>query len=170
MLGLELGKMLGLLEKMENKSFNNLIHGFDTLQCAYYLEWTRKGGIDFEWLIKERESIKQTKSKEPKKISLGESDFLLHPFGSSSGYPIIIANEDFKLEMGEYNNPNFFVTFRSETALAKHRVHTLWFSINMDYFRHGPGAFQVASKTLPAARFLETDLRKAVIATRALEN
>jgi hypothetical protein len=82
-------------------------------------------GIDFELLTRERESIKQTKSKEPKKVRIGECDFLLYPFGSSSGYPIIISNEDFKIEMGEFNKPNFFVTFRSETALAKHRVYTL---------------------------------------------
>ena len=160
--------MQGLLEKMENKSFYNLIHGFDTLQCGYYLESTGKKGIDFELLTKEKEAIRQTKSKDPKKISLGEYDFLLHPFGSSSGYPIVITNEDFKIEMGEFNKPNFFVTFRNETALAKHRVYALWFSINMNYFRHGPSVFQVASKTLPAARFLETDLRKAVMAAGLL--
>ncbi len=114
-----------MLEKMENKSFDNLIHGFDTLQCAYYLESNGKKGIDFELLTREREGIKQAKSKEPKKIILGESDFLLYPFGSSSGYPLVITNEDFKIEMGEFNKPNFFVTFRSETALGKHRVYTL---------------------------------------------
>jgi hypothetical protein len=102
-----------MLGKMENKGFDYLIHGFDTLQCAYFME-SRGKGIDFELLTREREGIKQTKSKEPKKITLGESDFLLHPFGSSSGYPIIITNEDFKIEMGEFNNPNLFVTFRSQ--------------------------------------------------------
>lgn len=90
-----------------------LIHGFDTIQCAYFMESKRKG-IDFELLARERESIKRTKSKEPQKMTLGEHDFLLHPFGSSSGYPIIITNEDFRIEMGEFNNPNFFVTFRSQ--------------------------------------------------------
>jgi len=29
-------------------------------------------------------------------------------------HPIIISNEDFRIEMGEFNNPNFFVTFRSQ--------------------------------------------------------
>ena len=101
---------------MENKGFDNLIHGFDTVQCAYFME-SRGTGIDFELLTREREEIKKTKSKEPKKITLGESDFLLHPFGSSSGYPIIITNEDFKIEMREFNKPNFFVTFRNETNI-----------------------------------------------------
>ena len=107
------GDLGELLEKMENKGFDYLIHGFDTLQCAYFMESKGKG-IDFELLSREREGIRQTKSKEPKKISTGKCDFLLHPFGSSSGYPIIITNEDFKIEMGEFNNPNFFVTFRSQ--------------------------------------------------------
>ena len=154
--------------KMVDQKFDLLIHGFDTVQCAYYLEWTRKGGIDFEWLIKEREGIKQTKSKEPKKIRLGEYNFLLHPFGSSSGYPIIITNEDFKIEMGEFNKPNFFVTFRSETALAKHRVYTLWFPINMNYFRHGPGVFQVALKTRPTANCSAIGVRNAAMAAGLL--
>jgi len=72
---------------MVNQKFDLLIHGFDTLQCAYYLESTKKEGIDFELLTRGRESIKQTKGKEPRRITLGKNDFLLHPFGSSSGYP-----------------------------------------------------------------------------------
>lgn len=92
---------------MENKGFDILIHGFDTLQSAYFLESTKRKGIDFELLARERESIKQTRSKEPKRITLGNHDFLLHPFGSSSGYPIVLTNEDFRIEMGEFNNPKF---------------------------------------------------------------
>ncbi len=46
-----------------------MIHGFDTVQCAYYLESNGKKGIDFEWLIKEKEGIKKTKSKEPSVVS-----------------------------------------------------------------------------------------------------
>jgi len=54
------------------------------------LESTKKKGINFEMLIREREGIKQTKSKEPQKISLGEYDFLLYPFSEASGYPFLI--------------------------------------------------------------------------------
>ncbi len=91
-----------MLEKMENKNFDNLIHGFDTVQCAYFMESKGKG-IDFELLTREREAIKQTKSKEPKRIGLDKCDFLLHVFGSSSGYPLVLTNEDFRIEMGEFN-------------------------------------------------------------------
>jgi hypothetical protein len=70
---------------MENKNFDNLIHGFDTVQCAYFLESRRKS-INFEMLIREREGIKQARSKEPQKISLGGCDFLLYPFNKASGY------------------------------------------------------------------------------------
>jgi hypothetical protein len=83
---------------MENKGFDNLIHGFDTVQCAYFLESNKRKSINFEMLIREREGIKQTKSKEPQKISLGEYDFLLYPFGTASGYPFVISNEDCKIE------------------------------------------------------------------------
>ena len=69
--------------------------------------------------------------------------------------------------LGLINQISFFVTFRSETTLSKHRVYTLWFSLNANYIRHGPGVFQVTSKTLPAARFFEADLRKAVLAARS---
>jgi len=47
-------------------------------------------------------------------VRLGNSEFLLQGYGTSSGYPFVISNEDFKIEMGEFNWPNFFVTFRSE--------------------------------------------------------
>ncbi len=99
---------------MEKQKFEMLIHGFDTLQCAYFLESTKKKGIDFELLTREKEGIKKTKLKESKRISLGEYNFLLHPFGSSSGYPLIITNEDFNI-----SNPN------SELLLMKGRTRSL---------------------------------------------
>ena len=108
---------------MENNQFDSLIHGLDTVQCAYFLESARGKGIDFAALDREKEGIKQTRGKEPKRISLGKKDFLLHPFGSASGYPVVISNEDFKIEMGEFNNPNFFVTFKSQGLWSKSAFH-----------------------------------------------
>ena len=116
---------------VDEKSLEFLMHGFDTVQCAYFLEPAGKERIDFDWLTRERENIKQRKDKEPKHISLGAWDFLLHPFGSSSGYPIVISNEDFRIEMGEFNFPSFFVTFRSqglwkESAFLLHQKFLKW--------------------------------------------
>jgi hypothetical protein len=99
---------------MGNKNFEILIHGFDTIQCAYFMECNRGKGIDFQLLWEKKEKIRASKSKDPLLITLGKCNFLLHPFGTASGYPLVISNEDFRIEMGEFNNPNFFVTFRSQ--------------------------------------------------------
>lgn len=109
---------------MENQKFKLLIHGMDTVQCAYYLQRTGTGCIDFQDLTEKKESIRHSKKRDPLPIDLGNSDFLLYPYGSSSGYPIIISNPDFKVEMGEFNVPNFFVTFPSE-ALWRESAYIL---------------------------------------------
>lgn len=62
---------------------------------------------------------------------LGNSEFLLYPYGTSSGYPIVMSNSDFKIETGEFNTPNFFVTFTSEalwreSAYALHEKFLMW--------------------------------------------
>jgi hypothetical protein len=99
---------------MDCHPFKLLLHGIDTLQCAYFLHAPDRQGIDFQILAAQKEEIRQSKSKKPIPITLGNSDFLLHPYGSSSGYTFIISNEDFEIELGEFNNPNFYVTFRSQ--------------------------------------------------------
>lgn len=91
-----------------------LLHGYDTIQCSYYLRPEFESGINFEWLATEKENLRQSKTRDPKHINLGGTSFLLHPYGSSSGYPFIISNQDFKIEFGEFNTPPFFVTFPSE--------------------------------------------------------
>ncbi|RPH50804.1 MAG: hypothetical protein EHM85_08970 [Desulfobacteraceae bacterium] len=99
---------------MDCQEIKLLLHGIDTLQCAYFLNASIRQGINFEQLARQKEDIRQSKSKNPVQISLGISDFLLFPYGSSSGYPFVISNEDFKIEFGELNTPNYFVTFRSQ--------------------------------------------------------
>jgi hypothetical protein len=47
-------------------------------------------------------------------VKLGEWEFMLAPYGSQKGYPLILRNADFQIEMGELTNPPLFVTFRSE--------------------------------------------------------
>lgn len=103
-----------------------LLHGIDTLQCSYYLESNINecSNINYILLAEQKEFIRQSKKKEPMPIVLGNSEFLLYPYGSSSGYPIVISNSDFKIETGEFNRPNFFVTFKSE-ALWRESAYTL---------------------------------------------
>lgn len=119
--------------KEHGSRFELKLHGIDTIQCAYYLQ----GGdhmeayIDYALLARHKESIRQSKKKEPVPVILGNSEFLLHPYGSSSGYPIIISNSDFKIETGEFNMPNFFVTFTSEalwreSAFLLHEKFLKW--------------------------------------------
>ena len=100
------------------------MHGIDTVQCAYYLKPRNIDSIDFSSLATQKEMLRKTKKKNPKPITLGSCGFLLQPYGSLSGYPIIIKNEDFRIECGQYNKPNFFVTFRSQ-ALWRESVFLL---------------------------------------------
>jgi hypothetical protein len=116
---------------MDFQPYKLLIHGIDTIQCAYFLHPPERQGIDFGLMAEQKESIRQSKSKNPLPITLGNSGFLLHPYGSASGYPLIISNEDFKIEMGEFNRPNFYVTFRSqalwrESAFLLHDKFLKW--------------------------------------------
>ncbi len=109
------------------------MHGIDTLQCAYYCKYFRSPGIDFRDLAEKKELIRQSKSKNPKAVTLGNTEFLLQPYGTSSGYPIVIENGDFKIEMGEFNKPNFFVTYRSQSlwrdgAFSLHKKFLQWVS------------------------------------------
>lgn len=103
-----------------------LLHGIDTIQCSYYLQGRDHGDkfVDYAALTRQKESIRQSKKKEPLPVVLGNSEFLLHPYGSSSGYPLILTNADFKIEMGEFNMPNFFVTFTSD-ALWRESAYLL---------------------------------------------
>lgn len=90
-----------------------LLSGLDTVECAYYL---RSGGIsnlDFDAIREQRESIRQSKFPDSGVLRLGDTDFLLSPNGSKSGYPFIISNQDCSIQFGEFNEPNFFVKFSS---------------------------------------------------------
>jgi hypothetical protein len=101
-----------------------LLHGIDTVQCAYYLGPPATKHLDFAKLAVIKEQLRMDKSREPRAIKLGGTEFFLHPYGSSSGYPFVLTNEDFKIEVGEFNHPSFFVTFKSQ-GLWKHTAWTL---------------------------------------------
>lgn len=102
-----------------SSDFSFLLHGIDTLQCAYYLTRGPEATIDFAGLLTQREALRVSGSRDPAVVQLGSSEFLLQPYGSASGYPLVLTNPDCKIECGEFNRPSFFVTFRSE-ALWRH--------------------------------------------------
>lgn len=104
---------------MTNQPFKFLLHGIDTVQCAYFLRRSESNALDFEKLALLKEEIQQSRSKKPAPVQLGGREFLLKPNGSKSGFPFILENEDFKIELGEFNIPNFFVTFRSQALWRK---------------------------------------------------
>jgi hypothetical protein len=84
-------------------------------------------------LTAQKEGIRQTKRKNPLPVILGNTEFLLQAYGTASGYPLVIENGDFKIEMGEFNKPNFFVTFRSqalwqESAFSLNEKFLQWIS------------------------------------------
>lgn len=124
--------MSGKIE-VKSQTLKLLIQGIDTLQCAYYFTPIRRNGIDFRRMAEQKESIRQSKSKNPIPITLGNGGFLLQPYGTASGYPFVIENGDFKIELGEFNKPNFFVTFSSqalwrESAFLLHEKFMKWVS------------------------------------------
>lgn len=108
-----------------------LLSGLDTVECAYFLRPTPQCALDFGALGLEKERLRQSKKREPAKIELGGKEFLLQSYGSGSGYPFVIENADMTIEFGEFNDPSFFVTFRSialwhKGASALHQQFMLW--------------------------------------------
>jgi hypothetical protein len=90
-----------------------LISGHDTIEIAYYLRVGRDCLLDFDRLISLRDELKETKTHRPKLIKLGNEEFLLASHGTRSGYPVLLENEAFSIQCGQFNQPSFFVTFRS---------------------------------------------------------
>lgn len=112
-------------------SFNFLISGFDTIECAYYLIPTEKYQLDFVSLAVQKENLARAKNSKQQAIKLGSEEFLLSSHGTSSGYPFLIENEAFIVQFGAFNTPNFFVKFRSialwhHGALKLHERFLAW--------------------------------------------
>lgn len=108
-----------------------LLHGFDSVYCAYFLHPTGRTPLDFVKLAEQQESIRQSKRKTPLVITLGNTEFLLKPHGTKSGYPFVIENGDFSIQLGEFNKPNFYVQFYSqalwrESAYLLHKRFLKW--------------------------------------------
>ena len=108
----------------QNAAPCRLLTGHDTIECAYYLAPRGESLLDFERLAAEKEALRQNKIRHPKAIRLGSEEFLLRPQGTSSGYPFLLENDTFSIQCGEFNKPNFFVTYRS-LALWQHGAFNL---------------------------------------------
>lgn len=94
--------------------FRLLLNGHDTIKCAYFLEPSGEGCLlDYEALAVQKEELRLAKSHKPKAIRLGSEEFLLASHGTASGYPFLLENDSFSIEMGEFNKPNFYITYRS---------------------------------------------------------
>ena len=114
--------------------FRFLVSGFDTIECAYWLIKVPGIGhepLDFERIGVEKEILRASKSKRPTLIRLGSEEFLLANHGTKSGYPFLLQNDAFAIQCGEFNKPNFFVTYRSEGlwhqgALGLHSRFERW--------------------------------------------
>lgn len=112
-------------------SFRQVLHGHDTIECAYYLAPLPDCSLNYEQLTVERDTLRQAKIRRPLAIRLGCEEFLLAPNGTKSGYPFLIENDSFSIQFGEFNKPNFFVTYRSFAlwqfgAEALHRRFLQW--------------------------------------------
>ncbi|MFC7460054.1 hypothetical protein [Hydrogenophaga defluvii] len=92
---------------------NLLLSGLDTVECAYYLRPAAATSLDFDALRVKRETRFQSKSRDPLVVELGGMAFELSRGGTRSGYPFMISNQQWVIQFGEFNDPNFFVTFRS---------------------------------------------------------
>lgn len=90
-----------------------LLFGHDTVECAYYLAPSPGHALNFERLAVEKEILRASKSRHPTAQRLGAEEFLLASHGTGSGYPFLLENDAFSIQCGEFNSPNFFVTFRS---------------------------------------------------------
>ncbi|WP_174874426.1 hypothetical protein [Vogesella oryzae] len=108
-----------------------LLAGHDTVQCAYYLHRAAHCTLDFTFLSIEKERLRQAKQRDACVLIVGGMPWSLKPYGSGSGYPLVMENADFKVEFGEFNNPSFFVTYRSQAlwqhgAMALHQRFLQW--------------------------------------------
>ena len=56
--------------------FRLLLHGHDTIECAYYLAAEGARLLDFERLAVEKEEMHLSKSRKPKALKLGSEEFL----------------------------------------------------------------------------------------------
>jgi hypothetical protein len=113
------------------EGLRRLLAGLDTVQVCYYLRPTSGQVFSFEALTVLKERARASKIRDGVPVDIGGWSFQLRPSGSGSGYPLILEHPNYTLECGEYNNPSFFVTFRSRAlwqhgAAALHQSFLTW--------------------------------------------
>lgn len=111
--------------------FKSILIGHDTIECAYYLRTQGGSGLDFARLSALKEGMRNSKYAEAIPLKIGGEEFLFQPYGTKSGYPFVLKNHDYSIQCGEFNNPSFFVTYRSEGlwqygALALQQKFLAW--------------------------------------------
>src|ERR1700733_12206766 len=122
-------------------AFRRVLTGLDTVQVAYYLRREPDAAFSFEPLLLEKERLHASKSRDGALVQIGGESFLLQAYGSRSGYPLVLDHPGFTVECGEFNNPSFYVTYRSKAlwqngAAAMHRAFLAWAeSVGLRVFR-----------------------------------
>ncbi len=111
--------------------YRRLLSGLDTVQAAYYLRPQFQAGFLFEPLMVSKERLRADKNRKGELLQIGSEAFLLQAYGSKSGYPLVLDHLDFTIECGEFNNPSFYVTYRSKAlwqkgAKALHETFLAW--------------------------------------------
>ncbi len=111
--------------------FRLLMSGLDAIRASYYLRPSFEGVFRFEPLMIAKERLRANKSRKGELVQIGKDSFLLQGYGSKSGYPLVMDHADFTVECGEFNNPSFFVTYRSKAlwqkgALSLHTAFLDW--------------------------------------------
>jgi hypothetical protein len=109
----------------------HLLSGVDTIECAYYLRPGEDCKLDFDALRAQKELLRQSSRPEEGVVNLGGIDFLMSPNGTRSGYPFLITNQHCAIQFGEFNDPSFFVTYRSFALWTRgaeqvHREFLAW--------------------------------------------
>lgn len=110
---------------------NILLSGLDTVDCAYYLIPAGQARLDFQSLREQREAYRLAKTRDSLVVELGGMVFALSPNGTRSGYPFLISNQQWSIQFGEFNDPSFYVSFRSlalwhKGAKALHHEFLQW--------------------------------------------
>lgn len=116
---------------MTSNPFRFLLSGHDTIEVCYYLRPELGCLLDFQEMAIQKETLRQSKRKEQKVVTLGSESFVLKSHGSQNGFPFVMENSVYVVEFGEFNYPSFRVKFRSRAlwesgVLALHQRFIAW--------------------------------------------